>query len=162
MLFLNVATALQGSLMSLLASLSVTSNGDPPDVLNPPANVEAGLPVHGNFCGPGYGDQNKPALDAVDHQCKVHDACFDNKGYFDCGCDRALLAGLAQVLASPGLSAEAALAGSAVLAYFSQAYCVCMEEVCTDYLKCDWSGCEWDTVCTLLPYGAGIGGVGPC
>ncbi|HCR3586076.1 hypothetical protein [Enterococcus faecium] len=37
-----------------------------------------GLPIWGNYCGPGYGgkDSNKPATDILDEGCKRHDQCY--------------------------------------------------------------------------------------
>lgn len=37
-----------------------------------------GLPIWGNYCGPGYGgkDSNKPATDVLDEGCKRHDQCY--------------------------------------------------------------------------------------
>jgi hypothetical protein len=138
------------------------ADGRPQSIATDTREAADGIPVYGNFCGPGYGDQSLDAVDAVDQQCKIHDACFDSKGYFDCGCDRALLENMHQALLTPGLSEEALAAGAGVISYFAQAQCVCMEEVCVDYPKCDWSGCEWDTICNDVLYGVGYGGIGPC
>lgn len=37
-----------------------------------------GLPIWGNYCGPGYGgkDSDKPATDILDEGCKRHDQCY--------------------------------------------------------------------------------------
>jgi len=47
------------------------------------------VPIHGNWCGPGYG--GGPALDPVDAVCRRHDRCIRRAGYLDCDCDLALL-----------------------------------------------------------------------
>src|SRR4051812_633791 len=58
------------------------------------------IPVYGNHCGPGYGDPNKPAVDAVDAVCKAHDACYSARGYFDCRCDRELIRSMPAAIAA--------------------------------------------------------------
>jgi hypothetical protein len=46
-----------------------------------------GVPVHGNWCGPGHGKPGSPAVDDLDECCRAHDKCYDDVGYFDCNCD---------------------------------------------------------------------------
>lgn len=121
-----------------------------------------GIPVYGNHCGPGHGDRNAPAIDAVDQVCKDHDRCYDDRGYFNCGCDRELIAGMTAAVASEGLSAEGRTAGLGTIAYFSSAACTCMKRVCYHYPQCDWHGCHWVERCDWVPYGGGVGGNGPC
>lgn len=54
-------------------------------------NRQFSLPCfHGNWCGPGCGN-GKP-IDAVDQCCKTHDECYDDRGYWNCNCDRELVA----------------------------------------------------------------------
>ena len=43
----------------------------------------------GHWCGPGCG--GGAPQDDVDTCCKVHDECYDARGYFACSCDRALM-----------------------------------------------------------------------
>ena len=84
----------------------------------------SGLPIYGNFCGPDHGDPTKTPVDAVDAACMVHDACYDATNYFNCGCDRTLIADMpAAIAASPCL--EGKVAGAAVMGYFAQAPCFC-------------------------------------
>jgi hypothetical protein len=84
--------------------------------------TEDGLPVWGNYCGPGHGDdpQNKDAIDAVDEACKKHDACYSDN-YFGCDCDLQLLADLPGAITTEAEKGNVAAvaAGEAVLAYFS-------------------------------------------
>ncbi len=57
------------------------------------AVAPSGLPIYGNWCGPGYGSGTP--TDEVDACCMVHDHCYDAHGYFHCDCDHALIACLA-------------------------------------------------------------------
>lgn len=36
-------------------------------------------------------------MDALDESCRIHDFCYDERGYFSCSCDKELLERLAQV-----------------------------------------------------------------
>lgn len=53
----------------------------------------AGVPVWGNWCGPGYsnGDGDQSVEDRLDAACKAHDLCYADNGYFDCDCDQELI-----------------------------------------------------------------------
>ncbi|HEX8913332.1 MAG TPA: hypothetical protein VF796_13305 [Humisphaera sp.] len=55
-----------------------------------PAGAEAGLPVYGNWCGPGHGGGGAP-IDELDRSCMDHDNCYGRRGYFDCECDARLI-----------------------------------------------------------------------
>ncbi|PIE08124.1 MAG: hypothetical protein CSA74_03780 [Rhodobacterales bacterium] len=57
-----------------------------------PAAAQVGIPVYGNWCGPGHGAG--PALDPVDAACMRHDFCTANYGPFNCNCDLMLMAEL--------------------------------------------------------------------
>ena len=95
------------------------------------APASGGLPIYGNYCGPGYGDDtgNKPTIDAVDAACKIHDDCYRTMGYFNCTCDRALLMTLPSAISrSPSAAGKAA--GNAVGAYFSASACFCSSPIC--------------------------------
>jgi hypothetical protein len=111
------------------------------------------IPVYGNHCGPGHGDPNAPAVDAVDAACKTHDACYDRRGYFDCQCDRQLIASMPSAIAQTP-SGRGKAAGVGVAAYFSQAPCVCRNQVCATI---PFVGRRCTTV--TVP---GRGGIGPC
>ena len=51
-----------------------------------PAAAQLVIPVHGNWCGPGYG--GGPALDPLDAACLRHDLCLRAAGGpFNCACD---------------------------------------------------------------------------
>lgn len=50
----------------------------------------SGIPVYGNWCGPGYGS-GEP-IDYLDAACKAHDECYGQAPtYFDCDCDLKLI-----------------------------------------------------------------------
>lgn len=83
-----------------------------------------GLPVHGNWCGPGHGGtshNNPPPTDAVDAACMRHDLCYNEKGYFSCECDLLLLAELPTAIATEAErgNVRAVSAGEAIMAYFT-------------------------------------------
>jgi hypothetical protein len=101
----------------------------------------SGLPIYGNYCGPGHGDSTyqTPPVDAVDAVCMAHDACYDRLGYFNCACDRALIGNMpAAVANTPCATGKAA--GTAAYAHFAASPCTC------------WG----------LPFFVGNGGIGPC
>ena len=55
-----------------------------------PAAAQVGIPVHGNWCGPGHGAG--PALDPLDAACLRHDLCVATAGGpFNCACDLAFM-----------------------------------------------------------------------
>ncbi|HLR71442.1 MAG TPA: hypothetical protein VK085_08420 [Pseudogracilibacillus sp.] len=79
----------------------------------------AGVPVWGNWCGPGHG--GGVPKDVLDSLCMGHDLCYAAKGYFNCTCDKALVAGIS---ASYGLMKPAEKkAANAIALYFSVAPC---------------------------------------
>lgn len=51
--------------------------------------AQAGMLVHGNWCGPG--NRGLPPVDQLDAACMRHDACYDRMGSGNCGCDQAFL-----------------------------------------------------------------------
>ncbi|WP_353096771.1 hypothetical protein [Tissierella praeacuta] len=58
-----------------------------------PTHMSAiGLPIWGNYCGPGYGGKNstKPAKDVLDEGCRRHDNCY-KWGRNNCNCNRELV-----------------------------------------------------------------------
>src|SRR5215203_4510942 len=67
-----------------------------------PAPGTGGLPIYGNYCGPGFGDVSGDTvpIDAVDSVCRTHDLCYDASGYFNCGCDRGLIAAMPAAIAA--------------------------------------------------------------
>lgn len=84
------------------------------------------FPVHGNWCGPGHGGGE--SIDAIDEVCKVHDNCYGNKGYSDCGCDAQLIRALPGAIHDTP-DAKAKSIGTLILTYFSVAPCLCRIEV---------------------------------
>jgi hypothetical protein len=82
--------------------------------------VKPALPcIYGRWCGPGCSGPGSPIND-VDACCKVHDECYDRKGYFACSCDRELLACLAPKRSIWTSKGRAAIA---VWSYFKVAPC---------------------------------------
>jgi len=49
----------------------------------------SGIPIWGNWCGPGYG--GGPTKDLLDAACKEHDLNYERYGYFDCRSDIILI-----------------------------------------------------------------------
>lgn len=86
------------------------------------AVAEAGIPVHGNWCGPGHGGGR--AVDALDEVCMRHDQCYDRRGYLDCDCDRTLVREIDDLIARGGLSGTARAKAALVRTYFAAAPCV--------------------------------------
>ena len=84
--------------------------------------ARGGIPVHGNWCGPGHGGEHGDPIDALDAACKLHDQCYDEKGYLACSCDRELQIGLSVLISTtkdPILKAKIL----AVKAWFTAAPC---------------------------------------
>src|SRR5437763_1203012 len=52
-----------------------------------PVTGSTSIPIYGNYCGPGYGDESGATapIDAVDAACRTHDLCYAASGYFNCG-----------------------------------------------------------------------------
>ena len=116
----------------------------------------SGLPIYGNYCGPGYGDPTgmTPPVDAVDAACRAHDLCYGTSGYFDCACDRTLITSMpAAIAATP--CATGKIAGQAIIAFFAGFPCVCHYTSCLPPFL--GGGCV-----TLINPIPGIGGIGPC
>jgi len=58
-----------------------------------PDLIKSLMPTYGNWYGANHpADINNAAapINSVDRACMVHDFCYQEKGYFDCGCDKAL------------------------------------------------------------------------
>lgn len=93
------------------------------------------LPIYGNHCGPGHGNPNTSWIDAVDQACYTHDRCYEQRGYFDCQCDRNLIAGMPAAIASAG-TAAAAVAGTAIATFFANTPCLCRVRTCLPFIGC--------------------------
>jgi len=117
---------------------------------------QLGLPIYGRWCGPGHGGRalnDPPPIDAVDEACMMHDLCYDNRGFFDCGCDRELILNMpGAILRTPTVLGQNA--GTAVMNYFMQSPCSCRHRVC---VRIPLVGRRCRRV--TLP---GFGGVGTC
>jgi len=132
---------------------------------NPQITLQSGLPVYGNWCGPGHG--GGPAIDAVDAVCRTHDACYNNNGYKHCGCDRALILRMPGAISHTSSSAGKA-AGAAAAAFFVATPCVCYINTpypCGVKMCTKWGvpyPCGVKTCWQKIPVTGGVGGVGPC
>ncbi len=82
-------------------------------------SVQAGLPIWGNWCGPGHG--GGVAVDVLDSICRTHDRCYGLRGYFACSCDRAIVSSI-RANAYRMKTQERAVA-AAISTYFT--YCLC-------------------------------------
>jgi len=89
------------------------------------ASLDLELPIYGNYCGPGHGDKTgcSPAIDRVDASCCKHDVCYDQRGYFDCGCDCDLVRSMPGAIANTSSVAGKA-AGTAAMTFFATSPCV--------------------------------------
>lgn len=91
----------------------------------------SGLPIYGNYCGPGHGDPTgaTPPVDAVDAVCRAHDLCYGATNMFNCACDHALIANMQDAIdATPCLTGK--LAGHAARDWFANAPCYCYPRAC--------------------------------
>lgn len=59
----------------------ITDNGE--------VQVQASIPIWGNWCRPGYG--SGPPIDLLDYGCRDHDRCYGDRGYPKCSCDDDML-----------------------------------------------------------------------
>lgn len=78
-----------------------------------------GLPIWGNWCGPGHG--SGPPQDVLDRGCQIHDMCYEDKGYFSCSCDWELVAYIDRNFHRMGLKEK--LFASAIKIYFNKNLC---------------------------------------
>lgn len=78
-----------------------------------------GIPVYGNWCGPGYG-KGEP-VDHLDARCKEHDECYKEKGYFACSCDEAFIDGVRKDY--PHMKAKEQKMAVLLVTYFTIAPC---------------------------------------
>jgi hypothetical protein len=93
-----------------------------------------GLDVYGNWCGPGNSGPGAP-IDRVDQVCCRHDKCYSDRGYFDCSCDRDLIASMPAAIADPNTPALGQGVGAAAIAVFSATPCIC-HRACFPFLGC--------------------------
>jgi hypothetical protein len=111
-----------------------------------------GLPIYGNYCGPGHGDPTgiTPPIDDVDAVCRTHDLCYNNAGSSGtCGCDRTLIMSMPAAIASTP-SQQGKNAGALVQSFFSQAPCTCPGPPTTNcFPLCIGPFCI--TLCITLP-----------
>jgi Phospholipase A2 len=99
-----------------------------------PPMLLSGLDVYGKWCGPGNSGPGAP-IDRVDQVCCRHDKCYSNRGYFDCSCDRDLIASMPAAIAHPSTSASGQVAGAGAIAVFTALPCIC-HRACFPFLGC--------------------------
>lgn len=108
----NAATLETGDKINQLAS---TQQGAGDNTMT----TMAGVPLWGNWCGPGHGGGS--AVDVLDSICQTHDNCYGDRGYFACSCDREIVADIGNNI-NRMTTGEKAMA-VAVSTYFT--YCLC-------------------------------------
>jgi hypothetical protein len=109
--------------------------------------MASGIPIYGNWCGPGHGGESGPPIDPVDQVCCRHDKCYDQIGYFACSCNQDLLNALPLAMANPMTPPEGVFAGLEMMAAFDNLPCLC-------YICPPFGGC--------LPVAPGITGLPLC
>lgn len=80
------------------------------------------FPFHGNWCGPGHPEKGvspKP-IDELDRFCKLHDICYEKRGYFNCRCDVELAKAIQN---SRSLKKENTKKAGLIVQYFKNSYC---------------------------------------
>ena len=113
---------------------SATPGGTPTSGPAPLTQFAAGLAVYGNWCGPGHGGGGPP-IDAVDEVCFRHDRCYEERGYFDCSCDRDLIARMPAAIVHPATPVAGKVAGAAAAALFQAVPCLC-HRICLPFVGC--------------------------
>lgn len=76
-----------------------------------------GLPVYGNWCGPGHGS-GQP-IDDVDRACMNHDQCYDQRGYLDCSCDEQLIQSIDQALGAGNVRSTGRIIAPLIRGWFA-------------------------------------------
>jgi len=92
------------------------------------------LDLYGNWCGPGQSGPGAP-VDRVDQVCCRHDRCYSSRGYFDCKCDRDLIAAMPAAIADSRTSAAGRAFGAAAAVTFAALPCLCHEK-CFPFFGC--------------------------
>lgn len=85
-------------------------------------STREGLPVYGNWCGPGHGGGTP--VDDLDRACMEHDRCHGERGYFDCQCDATLVQNIDRALVSGNVRPAGRVVGPAIRTWFSAQPCV--------------------------------------
>lgn len=79
-----------------------------------------GIPIYGNWCGPGHGSGTP--IDTLDAICKEHDLCYQQCGYFNCGCDEQLILAISQQ--EHKMKPKERIVALAIATYFKMAPCI--------------------------------------
>lgn len=108
----DAATLEVGSIVNSLAAPQNDGQGDQ-------AAAKLGLPIWGNWCGPGHG--GGAAVDVLDSICRTHDKCYGSRGYFACSCDRAIISDINRNINK--MKTQERVTAAAVSVYFT--YCMC-------------------------------------
>jgi hypothetical protein len=74
--------------------------------------AQDGLAIYGNWCGPGHGEADHLSIRWI--VCVVCTTSgYDERGYFDCSCDRDLIGRMPAAIADPRTSPAGQAAGTA-------------------------------------------------
>ena len=84
--------------------------------------IQEGLPVYGNWCGPGHGGGTP--IDDLDRACMMHDLCYDKKGYFNCECDTKLIRDIDRALRYGNVRPLGRIMGPIIRNWFMAQPCV--------------------------------------
>jgi hypothetical protein len=84
--------------------------------------------VYGNWCGPDHPKDENMAMapgpiDKLDAACMIHDYCYAEVAYLDCGCDRNLTNALQKELATGGYDRRQTVVARAMYDYFAASPC---------------------------------------
>ncbi len=81
-------------IFSICLAVSASAKQDNSVIEAPSKNIiESLMPTYGNWCGANHPTDINHAdapINSVDRACMTHDFCYQEKGYFDCGCDKAI------------------------------------------------------------------------
>lgn len=82
--------------------------------------IKAGIPIYGNWCGPGHGS-GEP-IDTLDAICQEHDHCYQINGYFSCCCDHQLIHAIE--MHQDQMKPKERIAALAMATYFKMVPCI--------------------------------------
>lgn len=113
----------QGAALGVTVS-GTADHGAPRPTVTPGAvgAERLGLPIYGNWCGPGHGGGTP--VDDLDRACMQHDECYGRKGYFDCGCDKKLIQNIDTALSTGQVQPLGRALGPLIQQWFTIQPCV--------------------------------------
>ena len=90
------------------------------DPLRERTGISAGIPIWGNWCGPGHGGGEPQGT--FDTLCMRHDRCYIDSGYFDCLCDAHFRAEIHRF--GPQMETDERVVAAATTVWFTVSPCV--------------------------------------